>query len=65
MLYYLGIPVEPVMPLDGRRCPEGWVWARWPDGREFLHWAEQLRPEPKPKKGKSRRVGMMLYRRER
>lgn len=46
--YYLGIAVEPLddAPEGWPPAPEGWKWARWPDGREFLHWAEQLREEP-------------------
>lgn len=39
--YYLGIAVELVGEPEG-----GWQWARWPDGREFKHWADQLREEP-------------------
>lgn len=40
-LYYLGIPVK-VEPYPE---PE-WVWATWPDGREFKHWTEQLKTTP-------------------
>lgn len=40
--FYLGIPVSPLAEPDS----EGWQWARWPDGREFKHWADQLREEP-------------------
>jgi len=39
--FYLGIPVTPLGEPDA-----GWQWARWPDGREFKHWADQLREEP-------------------
>lgn len=40
-LYYLGTPVIPT-----RYEHEGWLWCRWPDGREFKHWAAQLSAEP-------------------
>lgn len=39
--HYLGIRVV----LDSR-VEEGWVWAVWPDGRRFKHWAAQLTLEP-------------------
>lgn len=38
--YYLGVPVVPTKPGFN-----GWIWCRWPDGREFLHWAAQLSNE--------------------
>jgi hypothetical protein len=41
--YYLGIAVR-VDP--DTEAADGWMWATWPDGRRFLHWAEQLREEP-------------------
>lgn len=39
--YYLGVEVQ-VEPAD----QEGWAWAKWPDGRRFKHWADQLKTEP-------------------
>ena len=51
--YYLGIPVMieagdevQVRYEGGFEVIDGWVWATWPDGRRFKHWAEQLREEP-------------------
>ena len=41
--YYLG---SPVIPLRQATAPVGWVWAMWPDGRWFLHWADQLTETP-------------------
>lgn len=42
--YYLGIPVEPLVRHTARG--RNWVYARWPDGRIFLHWADQLEKTP-------------------
>lgn len=39
--YYLWIEVEPFGEVT-----DGWQWARWPEGKEFKHWAAQLREEP-------------------
>jgi hypothetical protein len=39
--FYLGVPVDIT-----RSAGTGWVWATWPDGREFKHWAEQLTETP-------------------
>lgn len=39
--FYLGIEVIPDERIEG-----GWVWAIWPDGRRFQHWAEQLKATP-------------------
>lgn len=38
--YYLGIRVWVA------EIPVGWCWALWPDGRWFLHWADQLETTP-------------------
>lgn len=40
--YYLGIPVE----CEPHPEPGSWVLATWPDGREFLHWSDQLLETP-------------------
>lgn len=40
--YYLGIPVE----AEPHPEPGTWVWATWPDGKEFRHWADQLEETP-------------------
>lgn len=39
--FYLGRPVEPV-----RDHGDGWLSCRWPDGRVYRHWAEQIKVEP-------------------
>jgi len=41
--YYLGIRVWAEQRVG---TPSGWIWAQWPDGRWFLHWAEQLQETP-------------------
>lgn len=41
--YYLGTEVSALRQAES---PPGWVWAMWPDGRWFLHWAEQLLERP-------------------
>lgn len=41
--YYLGVAVT-VDP--GEPVVDGWVWATWPDGRRFKHWAEQIKTVP-------------------
>lgn len=43
--YYLGVKVEPLGRSFFREMAGPWRWARWPDGRRFLHWEEQLRQE--------------------
>jgi hypothetical protein len=41
--YYLGVRVEAEVPIGQNWFPtQGWVWAVWPDGRRFKHWAGQL-----------------------
>lgn len=41
--YYLGVEVHVV---EEAGAPDGWAWATWEDGREFLHWIPQLRKTP-------------------
>jgi hypothetical protein len=41
--YYLGVQVRIVFV---RTTEPGWVWAVWPDGRRFKHWAAQLHDRP-------------------
>lgn len=40
--YYLGIPVE----VERLSEDPGWVWAWWPNGRCYKHWAGQLKATP-------------------
>jgi hypothetical protein len=42
--YYLGIKVDVIPPTTS--LEPGWVWAWWPDGRCFKHWADQLETTP-------------------
>ena len=39
--FYLGRPVEPVCDHG-----DGWLTCRWPDGKTYRHWAEQIKAEP-------------------
>jgi hypothetical protein len=48
--FYLDIPVvclDLVASGEETEPPaEGWIWAQWPDGRRFQHWADQLTATP-------------------
>jgi hypothetical protein len=53
LLYYLGIPVEPVatdVPNEKGNTAEsfglGHMNARWPDGKIWTHWYTQLKIKP-------------------